>query len=180
MRKSRSIRTSSKKLFAQLKTDQWFPMSTSSIYATIKALVKHGYIEGIKARSGNMPEKTIYTITAQGEEVLQQSLMTALQDRESLLSEFELAMLFLCHLPKDQALEALRLHKNAVERELDGRAQDYARLRDEVPFTGRMSLHHAINKREAELKTLTELIQQVETETEWNHFLVLDLSGEEA
>jgi DNA-binding PadR family transcriptional regulator len=168
-----------KKLFVQLKTDRWFPMATSSIYATIKALVKQVYIEGTKARSGNMPEKTIYAITPQGQKALQESLLTALREREQFLSEFELALLFLCHLPREQALDALQTHKNSVERELAARAQMSTRLEENVPALGLISIRHSIYKREAELKTLTELIQHIETTPAWHHFLVSDLVGQE-
>ena len=168
-----------KKVFAQLNIDKWFPMAASSIYATIKALVKNGYIAGTKARSGKMPEKTIYAITPQGEEVLQQSLVTYLREREQILSEFDLAMLFVFYVNKEVALEALRTHRSLVEREIAAREQAYASLQDRVPYNGLINMRHAIHKREAELKTLTELIQHVEAETEWNHFLVSDLLGEE-
>ena len=57
-----------KKLFAHLNVDRWFPIGSSSIYAAIKALVKKDYVAGEKIKSCNMPEKTIYSITAKGGE----------------------------------------------------------------------------------------------------------------
>lgn len=166
-----------KKVLERLSIDKWFPMGSSSIYATIKALVKKDYISGKKIKEGNMPEKTIYAITPQGQEALQHTLTAYLSEQEQVTSEFDLAILSVCHLNKEAALEALHQHRHWVEQEIAARQQAYTRLQDSghTPYPGLIIIKHAIDKREAELKTVNELIKYVKADTEWNHFPVLDL-----
>lgn len=167
------------KLFAQLNTERWFPMATSSIYAAIRSLVKKGYIEGRKVRSGNMPQKTVYAITPQGKEVLQDNLVNYLREPQQVVSEFDLTLIFLFHLPKDLAIEALRAHKTRVEQEIAGRKRACAALESTIPYNGLITMRHGLYQREADLKTLTELLQHVEADEDWNRFPVLDLLQEE-
>jgi DNA-binding PadR family transcriptional regulator len=170
-----------KKVFARMQIDKWFPIGSSSIYATIKALLKKGYISGTTVKEGNMPEKTIYAITPQGEEALQQTLTAYLREREQILSEFDLAMMLICHVEKETALEALEQHRGRVEQEIAVREQVYTRAKDNgtIPYTGLIEIQHSIYKREAELRTINDLVEEVKKDTEWNRLPVLDLLGEE-
>ena len=52
----------------------WFNIGTSTVYATIKTLEKKQYITGKVQKDGNMPDKTIYSITEQGTAVLLDTL----------------------------------------------------------------------------------------------------------
>lgn len=167
------------KLFARLNTEHWFPMATSSIYAAIRSLVKKGYIEGRKVRSGNMPQKTVYVITSQGKKVLLDNLTNYLREPPNLVTEFDLTLLFLFHLPKEQVIAALRAQKVRVEREIAGRKRACAALESTIPYNGMITMRHGLYQREADLKTLTELLQHVEADEDWNRFPVLDLLQEE-
>ena len=169
-----------KKLFAHLNLARWFPMADSSMYAAIKTLVKNGYIAGTKARSGNMPEKTIYTITSEGQHALERNLLAHLHEHEHIVSEFDVTMLFLCHLPKDAALQTLHKRRDFAMREIAGQQQAHDNLRGKIPELGLINIRHSMYKREAELKTVTELIELLETTSDWNHFLVLGFSEENA
>lgn len=169
------------KVFERMQIDKWFPIGSSSIYATIKALVKKGYISGTTVKEGNMPEKTIYAITPQGEDALRQTLISYLSGREQILSEFDLAMMFICHLEKETAVEALEQHRDRVEQEITIREQVYTRAKDNgiIPYTGLIEIQHSMYKREAELRTINDLVEEVKKDTEWNRFPVLALLGEE-
>lgn len=54
----------------------WFNIGTSTVYATIKTLEKAIY-HWQSAKDGNMPDKTIYSITEQGTAVLLDTLRTS-------------------------------------------------------------------------------------------------------
>jgi DNA-binding PadR family transcriptional regulator len=166
-----------KKVFKEMRIDKWFPIGSSSIYATIKALVKKGYVAGTTVKEGHMPEKTIYAITPQGEEALQQTLTTYLSEREHILSEFDLAMMLICHLEKETAVEALEQHRGRVKQEIAIRTQVYTRAKDNgaIPYPGLIEIQHSIYKREAELRTINELVEEVKKDTEWNRLPVSDL-----
>lgn len=52
----------------------WFNIADSTVYATIKTLEKRDFISGTIEKEGNMPDKTIYTITAKGKTELLSTL----------------------------------------------------------------------------------------------------------
>jgi DNA-binding PadR family transcriptional regulator len=170
-----------KKVFERMQIDKWFPIGSSSIYATIKTLLKKGYISGTTVKEGNMPEKTIYAITSQGKDALQQTLIAYLSEREQILSEFDLAMILICHLEKETALKGLEQHRGRVEQEIAVRKQVYTRTKDNgtIPYPGLIEIQHSMYKREAELRTINDLIEEVKKDAEWNRFPVVDLLGEE-
>ena len=62
------------KLLEKMNVNDIFPMSESSIYATIRALIKKAYITGNKVANGNFPAKTIYNATKTGEAALQEAV----------------------------------------------------------------------------------------------------------
>ena len=128
-----------------------------------------------------MPEKTIYAITPQGQEALQQTLTAYLSEREQILSEFDLAMIMICHLEKEAAVEALEQHRGRVEQDIAIREQLYTRAKDNgtIPYPGLIEIQHSIYKREAELRTINDLVEEVKKDTEWSRLPVLDLLGEE-
>ena len=55
----------------------WFNIGTSTVYATIKTLEKKQYLVGEIQKDGNMPDKTVYSITEQGKAVFLETLRTS-------------------------------------------------------------------------------------------------------
>ena len=163
-----------KKLLEKLAMNEVFPMSSSSIYAAINGLVKKKFVLGRKAKQGNMPEKTIYSITKQGEEVLKKTLTAYLSDTEKIFSEFDIAITLACHLERDLALDTLMKHKLALEKEIAKRKRQYEAYREAgwMPYTGLIRRMHYIHKREAELKTIEELRRNIRIDKKWNYYPV--------
>ncbi|GAA0738691.1 PadR family transcriptional regulator [Clostridium oceanicum] len=52
----------------------WFNIADSTVYATLKALERKNYIVGKTKKIGNMPNRTIYTITKEGKEKLKDTI----------------------------------------------------------------------------------------------------------
>jgi len=167
-----------KKLFEKLDMKKMFPIAPSSIYATINTLVKNNYIAGKKTREGNMPEKTIYSITKKGEKTLKKTLASYLADTEKVFSEFDISITLVCFLNKESALESLRSHRLAVEEEIAERRRQYKTYKNNgIPYPGLIRRKHNIYKREAELKTVKELIKKIENDPKWHHYPVLELES---
>ena len=57
---------------------RWYNIANSTVYATLKVLEKKEYIYGSVEKDGNMPDKTIYSLTDKGKQefvaTLQQSI----------------------------------------------------------------------------------------------------------
>lgn len=86
------------KLLERIQVKDWFSVATSSVYATIKKLQKNGYITGETIKESNMPEKTVYTITKTGKNVLEKTLVEFLLNTELDSVKFNIACIMLCHL----------------------------------------------------------------------------------
>ncbi|MBP3887825.1 MAG: PadR family transcriptional regulator [Cellulosilyticum sp.] len=63
------------KMLEQMRIRWWFNIGDSTVYAAIKNLNKKGYILGRLDKQGNMPERTIYTITAEGMVALKEAII---------------------------------------------------------------------------------------------------------
>ncbi|MCB0751344.1 MAG: PadR family transcriptional regulator, partial [Ignavibacteriae bacterium] len=70
------------KMLSNLNLRKWFNVADSTVYATINSLKKQGLIKGETVREGSFPEKTIYTITAEGEFELHKTISTYIEQTD--------------------------------------------------------------------------------------------------
>ena len=161
-----------KQLLEKLDMNAMFPMSSSSVYAAINGLIKKECVSGRKEKVGNMPERTVYSITKQGRELLEKTLAVYLGDTEKIFTEFDIAITLACHLNKELALETLTSHRIQLQNEIVKRKKQYREYQEAgwMPYTGLIRRMHYINKREAELKTINELIGKIEIDKTWNYY----------
>ena len=80
----------------------WFNIGTSTVYATIKTLEKKKYITGEVQKDGNMPDKTIYSITEQGTAVLLDTLRTSFLKFDYDTNVFSITAFFIDCLPQGE------------------------------------------------------------------------------
>jgi DNA-binding PadR family transcriptional regulator len=161
------------KLLEIIKIKEWFPVAASSIYATIKNLYTRGYISGEAIREGHMPEKTVYTITDEGRKVFEQTIKELLSDRGLDSTAFNIGTVMMCHLEKDEVLELLKSKIKETEKELDIVKQQYEIFVSggEIPDYALISLKHNAYLYEVEIKTVMELIEMLQKNPGWDHFL---------
>ena len=46
----------------------WFNISDSTVYSTLKTLEKKGYLSGTAEKVGNMPDRTVYSLSDKGKD----------------------------------------------------------------------------------------------------------------
>ena len=73
----------------------WYNIADSTVYATIKSLEKKGYISGTVEKEGNMPDKTIYRLTAQGKTELRNTLNHSIVTFDYDTNTFSIAAFFM-------------------------------------------------------------------------------------
>ena len=73
----------------------WYNIADSTVYATIKTLEKKGYISGKIEKDGNMPDKTVYKLTAQGKTELENTLSHSIVTFDYDANIFSIAVFFL-------------------------------------------------------------------------------------
>jgi DNA-binding PadR family transcriptional regulator len=152
------------KMLEELNTRKWLPVADSTIYATINILKKKGFIEGRHERNGNLPEKTIYNITTIGDAELKDSITGFLEDDASMAAEFDIGILLMHNLSKNEILQKLKKKLERIESNtFTIRKQVFALEMDpgKIAFTSLAMMKHRLHLLEAESKTIRELIKEL-------------------
>lgn len=166
-----------KKLLDKISIKKWLPIAASSVYATIRLLEKKGLISGETARDGNMPEKTIFTITDSGKTVLHESIIAFMNDMESDTKKFNISCLFICHLDKEHAIGILKGKRMGLEKKSAFIKNMTRNMRstNAIPYTGLQVIKLGLDIVEAEISAVDELVANIRTDEEWDHFITKDL-----
>lgn len=73
----------------------WFNIADSTVYSTLKALEKKEYITGTTERVGNMPDRTVYSLSGKGTWVFQDTLRKSITQFNYDTNVFSIAAFFL-------------------------------------------------------------------------------------
>ena len=152
------------KMMDEFQTRKLLPLADSTVYATINGLKKKGLISGRQEKSGNLPEKTIYNITSEGEYELHASITALLEEDFSSSSGFDIGILLLHNLSKQEILlklkkklERLESNSYSVKKQILNLEMDHSK----IAFTSLTMLKHRVHLMEAEIKTVKELIREL-------------------
>ena len=159
------------KLMDYISVGNWLSLAPSSIYATIKTLQDKGYITGKNIKEGNMPEKTVYTITEAGQKQLNIAIEGFLGNLEWDYAKFNIATILICHIAKDRALEILNEKVKKLNGKIDGLQSKLKELEVTEPLTGLHAIKHMIYLTNADIHSSQELINIIEADKDWNYFL---------
>jgi len=156
--------------------ERWLPVSPSSIYTMVKTLEKRSLIIGMQVKQGNMPEKTVFSITKIGETALEANLRRCLESEDAHNTAYDIAILFVCHLEKESVISLLRRRIARLKQDIERNAH-YLQAADgnpDMPFIGPMLIRHNRLLKQAELSLTTELIAQIEKADSWHHFIAIE------
>ena len=159
------------KLMDYISVGNWLSLAPSSIYAAIKSLQDKGYITGKNIKEGNMPEKTVYTITEAGQKQLNIAIEGFLGNLEWDYAKFNIATILICHIAKDRALEILNEKVKKLNGKIDGLQSKLKELEVTEPLTGLHAIKHMIYLTNADIHSTQELIGIIEADSDWNYFL---------
>ncbi|HBG4907548.1 TPA: PadR family transcriptional regulator, partial [Clostridioides difficile] len=123
-------------------------IGTSTVYATIKTLEKKQYITGKVQKDGNMPDKTIYSITEQGTAVLLDTLRTSFLKFDYDTNIFSITAFFLDCLPLEEQKALLEKRMIVLHEYLSG-----IQKQDTEEWEEQVSLYHVAN-----LQRMTDIV----------------------
>ena len=153
------------KMLEELQLKKWLPLADSTVYVTINNLKKQGLILGRCERNGNLPEKTIYSITPEGEYELQRSVTSFLEDDDLTgPSNFDIGILLMYNLSKPEILFKLKKKLERLESTSYNARKQILNLEMDpgrIAFTSLTMLKHKMHLIEAEMKTIRELIKEL-------------------
>ena len=166
------------KLMDYISAGNWLSLAPSSIYATIKTLQDKGYIIGKNIKEGNMPEKTVYSITEAGQKQLDIAIEGFLGNLEWDYAKFNIATILICHISKDRALEILNEKVKKLNRKIDGLQSKLKELEVTEPLTGLHAIKHMIYLTKADIHSSQELVGIIGADSDWNYFLAQSMKDE--
>lgn len=99
-------------------------LNFGSLYHTFEQLQRADWIEPTEtAREGRRPERTVYTLTPEGRKRFLDQLRELIAEPATEYSAFEAGLSFMHQLPKDEALEVLRMRATALEQGIENEEQ---------------------------------------------------------
>ena len=150
------------KMLKDLNLRKWFNIADSTVYATINGLKKQKLIVGESVKVGSFPAKTVYSITVEGEFELNSTISHYLETTDPDGAKFDIAILLLHHLSRDEVLQKLKIKLENLEAttfEIKNQILILERER-KIAFTGLLMLKHRLFMSETEIRTIKEIIRE--------------------
>ena len=140
-----------------------------TIYGTVYKLNKLGLVSREKRKNGNLPDKTIYTITPKGEELMKESLIAYLNKPPEILTELVLPIMLIKHLDKEKAIKVLDEYQRVIGGEISiGKKMRKTSKELNESFTGKIFIEHILSTLVANRSTIRQLIKTIEKEPQWS------------
>jgi len=148
------------------RSDLWVELSEKHVYYILRKFERDGLVKATEARSGNLPTRKVYAITAAGRAVLAEMM-----DAESLIhampySEFDVLLGMLCYADAldDAAKDAVLARREAA---LEGLLEELASAAADPTLDGefagfpKLILARVTSKIESELSWLRDIAAEV-------------------
>lgn len=141
----------------------WIKISAPAIYRNMREMAKKGYIVGKPVKKGNMPEKTVYSITDEGKAYFLE-LMDQFSSRPKII-HFDYSA-FIAHLDMVDRPTGLRMLKNLKKkfhRERE-RLNPFLSSLENYPLGARATITHFQVVFDALIQWIEGLIEEFEKE----------------
>lgn len=117
----------------------WYNIADSTVYATLRTLDKKGLIVGVSEKNGNMPFRTVYSISDKGKEQLKDTLTKSILSFDYDTNVFSIAAFFLDYFESDEQISLLKKRAEILKKYIAGIEKWISQQGDEsIPF------HHAV------------------------------------
>ena len=117
---------------------KWVKISTPSIYKKVIQLEKKGFMKGDIVKEGNKAEKTVYSLTEQGEKQFEKLMLEIASKPVRIFLDFNAVIVNLDSLPKEKQKSCLTEIENNMKT-LKGYIEENVSLKEhlpEIPKTG--------------------------------------------
>jgi DNA-binding PadR family transcriptional regulator len=148
--------------------DYWAKIKLPSIYSTLTRLEEQRLISSGKEKVGNMPERTVYSLTPAGREQLGEMVQAFLRDDDPAgAGLFGLGVAFICAASREKVLAALQLRKQNLEKHQEALTQEARDYEGKIPFNWYMLVQHALKHIQLDLDWLEQLVKKVQQVERW-------------
>lgn len=138
----------------------WFNIADSTVYATLKTLEKKGFISGTTEKVGNMPDRTVYSLTDKGKSEFQDTLQASILQFNYDANIFSIAAFFLNLFTPDKQRKLLQERLAILQKYHDGIEKQVNPLwENEVPAIHAANVKRMIDLVEAEIEGTNRLLK---------------------
>ncbi|MFC2137031.1 PadR family transcriptional regulator [Bacteroidota bacterium] len=120
--------------------NKWIKISSQGIYRNINILHEKGYLSGEKVKEGNMPEKTVYSITTQGHRYFQKLMLEISKNFEYFFFNFNAVISNIDKVEKRLALKYLENINISIKNHAAEFNKSYKFHKDKIPYHGKAIL----------------------------------------
>lgn len=154
------------KMLSRLQLKNWYDIADSTVYATLKSLEKKNYIVGQAQKAGNMPDKTVYSLTCDGEKNLKKSLKHFITDFDYDLVPFMIASFFVEIIGIDEVLKCLEERLDYLQKSGEGlHAQiEVLKAEKDIPYYVIGNVEHNTLIVETEIKVAEQMLEKFRNE----------------
>lgn len=135
---------------------KWVKISTPSIYKKVLQLESKGFISGDAVKEGNMPEKTVYTLTEAGEKEFNRLMLEISESPIRIFLDFNAVIVNLISLPPEEQEVCLTNIEDNV-RMLKAVIEENIHAKENLPEIPEMGMA-VLQQQYALVKTLEEWI----------------------
>lgn len=156
------------KTLGQLHVSDWYEIADSTVYATLKTLEKKNHIVGTIKKDGNMPDKTVYSITETGHIELKTTISFFITKFEYDIIPFIIANFFIGVLTKEDALSNLNERLGYLKNYSVGILKQIGVLKSQkVPALAICNVEHNAEIIQSEIDYTEKLIETIKREKGW-------------
>ena len=161
------------KLINWKRTNIKIRVPTQTVYGIINKFKKRGLVSGRRMKNGNMPYRTVYSITPKGEKLIKKNLIDYLTNPHEVLTELLLSIILIGYLDKEAALKTLEEYqvKNKETIDVGKKLRRFKKQTDESHIQ-EISIDHILKTLQVNHKTVDTLIKTIETDPHWADTLV--------
>lgn len=151
------------KLLAYMNIKWWFNVADSTVYTTLKNLEKKGLIKGTIEKIGNMPDRTIYSLTGKGKDELKETIKESILQFSYDTNVFTIAAFVMDILETEEKKELLERRLNILQSYITGISkQNNETWKREVPDLHVANLERMIDIVQAEISGTKRLLSVIE------------------
>ena len=137
----------------------WFNIADSTVYSTLKTLEKKEYIIGTTEKVGNMPDRTVYSLSNKGKDEFIATLRTSILKFNYDTNIFSIAAFFLSTFTPEERQRLLQERLAVLQKYRAGIAKQVSPLWEkEVPATHSANVKRMIDLVDAEITGTKRLL----------------------
>lgn len=140
----------------------WYNIADSTVYATLRALDNKGLIVGVSEKNGNMPLRTVYSISDKGKRELKDTLTQAILSFDYDTNVFSIAAFFLDFFELNEQISLLEERAKVLKKYIEGIEKWISQSEnEEIPIHHIATVERMASLAKAELLGTNKLLEKL-------------------